>query len=988
LCHIDELVARAKELGQPAIAITDHGNMCGVYDLYKECKKQDIQPIYGIEFYHRVEGIEKRLHLIAFAKSMKGLKNLYKLHEISYKNQEVGHFGKKFPIITYDDLFKYKEDLIVTSACLGGHIPWLLQNNQLDEAVNQLQLLQSVFDDDYYIEYQANSIPEQATVNSDLYYLAKELNIKTIITNDTHYILQSDSKVHEMLLCMQTGDKMDNPNRFKFSVPDFWLKSEQEVYQTITGLPEREVCEAIINTIEIMNKCNFEFEIPNPEDCLPRFAEDEKLELRKLATEGFKEKIAQRRDIKLYSDRTKYELNVLEQKGYSGYYLIVSDYINWAKDNGIVVGPGRGSGVGSFLAYLTGMTSINPVPHGLLFERFLNPERMSSPDFDVDFSDRDLVVQYLRERWGGDNISSIIAFGTLTAKAVIRKVLSIHGFSMAQINEISKSLPKNLNLTLKDCEASEVFNHYKKRYPQLFEAMYRLENTIDHTSTHAAGILITPKAISEFAPPLYDSENNILISGFDKYMLEEIGLYKFDILKLETLNVIYDTLNLIKSNEGIDIDVDLLDYEDQTIYNDLCNGNVFGVFQLESQADLTKKLKPQSFEALTALNALIRPGVGDIEEYVQRMNGKEFKYYHDDEKPYMSPTYGTMVYQEQFMLRVNTLAGWTLGAGDKLRKVKNIRTNDELKQKYYEGCKTVGKVTNDADVESSWEEIVCALEGGYSFNKSHACSYAKIAFITAYLKHNYPVYYMAALMTAERDKSEKIAERVNQCRLMGIKILPPDINKSNHLYQVENGSIRYSINTIKAVGEKALNEIESTKPITSLGDLMMRGNLRVLDKRVVENLIKAGCFDFEMPDRYSMLGEYYQIRKDKKIAEAYLEYRQNDMDIARFEKETLGLYLTKSPYDRFTFKPFDEYDSGTQALTGGEIVRIKEVFDKNNKKMAFVTIATQHNNIELLVFANTFYKVQELLKEGNFVMAKGKKSENKLLLNELTLLEG
>lgn len=605
MCKIPELVKRVKELGQKAIAITDHGNMCGIYELYKECKKENIQPIYGIEFYQIVDGYDKRFHLTAWAKNMDGLKNLYKLHELSYKQQIDGRYGKKYPVITIEDILKYKQDIIIATACIGGYIPYLIKKDRYMEAYSTIEVLKAQFKNDFYIELQSNNIPEQTTINRELVKIANIYNIKTILTNDSHYILQDDAKVHEMLLCIQTKNKMSNPERFRFSQNDFWIKSEQEMIDTAKGINYEETMVAISNTYEIAEKCKFELELPKVEEALPKYSDNEQMTLRQLCNKGWKEKKHNKSKIEI--ERTNYELDIIESKGYSGYYLIVSDYINWAKSNNIVVGGGRGSGVGSFIAYLIGMTTLNPIEHGLLFERFLNPERYTSPDFDVDFSDREAVVQYLKERWGEDNVSNIIAFGKLTAKAVIRKVLSIHDFNMASINIINKSLPKKLNLTLEDCESSEQFQQLKKQHPCLVQAMYRLEGTIDHITQHAAGVLIVPKAVSEFVPSMYDSSTNMLVSGFNKYMLEELGLYKFDILKLKTLNVIDDTIKLIKQNHGIIIDFNDIEKDDENIYNDLCNGNVFGIFQLEDQAHMTQELQPRDFEGITALNALIRP---------------------------------------------------------------------------------------------------------------------------------------------------------------------------------------------------------------------------------------------------------------------------------------------------------------------------------------------------------------------------------------------
>jgi DNA polymerase-3 subunit alpha len=985
MCQVPELVKRAKEIGCKAVAITDHGTMSGVYDLYKQCKKEDVQPIYGIEFYHRVEGIEKRLHLIAYAKTMKGLKNLYKLHELSYKQAEAGAFGKRFPIITYDDLFKHKEDIVICTACVAGHIPYLILQQRSAEVYSTVEMLKVQFGDDFYLELQNNTLDEQTVVNRELIALSKLYNIKTILTCDTHYIFKSDAKIHEMLLCMQTQAKMSNPNRFKFSVNDFWLKTEKEMMQNMIGVSQEDIRIALNNTNEIANKCSFELEIPKAEEALPRYSDDEKKALRVLTTKGWKEK--KHGKTKKEFDRVNHELDIIEQKGYSGYFLIVSDYINWAKDNNIVVGGGRGSVVGSFVAYLSGITSINPIDNGLLFERFLNPERYTSPDADVDFSDQDAVIGYLQQRWGEDNVSKIISFGTLTAKAVIRKVLSIHGFDMTSINLINKSLPSKLNLTLKDCEQSGVFMKFKEKYPDLFNAMYRLEGTIDHVSQHAAGVLITPKPVREFVPAQYDGK--ILISGFDKYMLEELNLYKFDILKLTTLNVVDGCIKNIRQTKGIEINFDEINRSDNNIYSALCAGNVFGVFQFEKQKDFITKMQPRCFADLTALNALVRPGTGNPDEYHYRKNGGEFDQIKA-EHGYMGETYHTITYQEQIMMRVHTLAGWTLGKGDSLRKMKNISSDKELEEQFKRDCKSVGIVTDDTEIAELWKEVVDALEGGYSFNKSHACSYADLAYQTAWLKHYYPVEYMAALMTSRRTDAEEIAECVNQCKREGIKILPPDINKSDETYKVENNAIRFSINTIKGVGQSALKCITELLPVSSFDDFISRCNTRVVDKTVVTSLIKAGAFDEFEQNRYKLLSQYYSTRKTKQDRELAEEYNLKTSDfnkdvIARMEKEALGFYLTSSPFDTYSFKPLEAFSNDKYACIGGEITKVKIHVDKNGNKMAFVTLLTQFGAVDTIVFAKQYALYSEQIKVGSLLMVEGiKDGDAKIKTNKIT----
>ena len=987
MCKINELVSKAKEYGCKAIGITDHGTMSGAYDLYKECKKQGLQPIYGIEFYHRVDGIDKRLHLIAYAKSMTGLKNLYKLHELSYRNSEQGALGKRFPIITYGDLFAHKQDVIITTSCIAGHIPNLILNKKINEIYSTLEILKVQFGEDVYIELQNNTLDDQTTVNKDLIAYAKLYNIKTILTCDTHYVLKSDAKIHEMLLCMQTQSKMDNPKRFKFSANDFWFKSEDELKQNMVGVSQDDIRIALDNTNEIAEKCSFEYEPPKAENALPKYADDEKTTLRQLVNKGWKEKRHGKGKVEV--NRTNYELKIIEQKNYSGYYLIVSDYINWAKQNNIIVGGGRGSGVGSFIAYLTGMTSVNPIEHGLLFERFLNPERYTSPDFDVDFSDQDAVISYLSSRWGNKNVSKIIAFGTLTARAVIRKVMSIYGFDMTAINLVNKSLPKKLELTLKDCEASGVFNEFKKKHPDMWSAMYRLEGTIDRASTHAAGILITPSSISDFVPASF--VDGILVAGFDKYMLEELGLYKFDILKLTTLNVIDDCINNVLTSKNTIVNFGTINREDEAVYDDMCSGDVFGVFQLEEQRDFVKKMQPRCFADVTALNALIRPGTGNPEEYHKRKNGSSYERI-DAERAYMDETYHTITYQEQIMLRVHTLAGWTLGKGDSLRKVKHIGEDKALAELYKTDCKALGVINDDDAIAKTWNEIVDALEGGYSFNKSHACSYADLAFQTAWLKHYYPVEFMAAVMTSRRTSSEDISNCLMQCKMMGVKILPPDINKPDKAYKVENDAIRFSINTIKGVGENALVSINSILPVCSFSDFIARCDTRVVDKTVVTNLIKAGAFESFETNRYKLLSQYFKTRKMKTDGETtqYYEALMFDFDnkvIGKMEKEVLGFYLTRSPFSDFSFKPLTAFGTDKYACIGGEITKVKTILDKNNNKMAFVTLATEFGNVEMIVFSKQFASCEENLQIGKFVMVEGYKGgDAKIKTNKVTLI--
>jgi DNA polymerase-3 subunit alpha len=686
-------------------------------------------------------------------------------------------------------------------------------------------------------------------------------------------------------------------------------------------------------------------------------------------------------------ERVEYELNVIEQKGYSGYFCIVADYINWAKQNDIIVGAGRGSAAGSFVSYLSNIVDVNPVEHGLLFQRFLNPERQSSPDIDVDFSNQPKVFSYLKERWGYDKVSLIMAFGTLTAKAVFSKVLSIHGFQNTQIKQWTKTFPKILDLELKHCEDTEAFRTLRKTHNHLIEAMYRLEGVIDHITKHAAGVLITPKPISDFAPVIYDTENDMQIVGYDKYMLEAQGFYKFDILKLSTLNVIEDTINLVKQHKGDDISFDTITYDDDNVYSDLCTGNVFGVFQLSEQPEMTKQIEPVDFVGLTALNALIRPSAVS-QEYIERKNGKEFKYYSDLELTYMKQTYGVLVYQEQVMLRVHTLAGWSLGKGDSLRKEKDIKNNKELKNKYTMDCIERGYANNMLleDINNSWNDICTALDGGYSFNLSHACVYADIAYKTAWLKYYYPLEFMCALMSNKYDDSEVLAERVTQCKQLGIVILPPDINNASNKLTIENNAIRFALGSISGVGDEALEDIKSIQPITSFDYFINSINSQKCDMSVVINLIKAGCFEFTGQSKLELILYYLTFKKQKKKLLTYQDIVYNDSVKLQWEREALGLYLSKSPLDDYNFKAFDTYSENDNSILGGEVIKKKEVIDKNKNQMAFITLNTQYNNVECVVFASTYNDYKQLLNENELVMIQGKKSNGKLLVNKVTRL--
>jgi DNA polymerase-3 subunit alpha len=963
---IPKLVARAKEMNQKAIAITDHGNMYNVYELYSECKKQGVQPIYGCEFYHKVEGIDKSFHIITLAKTMKGIKNLYKLHKIAHESARVGKFGKIYPQITYEDLIKHKEDIIVTTACLGSHVSYMIEKGLDNELYNTIEMLQLQFGEDFYLELQSNTLTRQKYVNEKLIEIGKLYNIQTIITSDSHYVLKEDAYAHEVLLCIQSKNKMNNNNRFKFDVNDFWLKSEDEILNT--DLNKNDIKNAINNTLIIANKCNFELELPS--DVLPIFSENENHTLRKLVTDGWNTKKHEKGEVE--KERVKYELSIIESKGYSGYFLIVQDYINKAKEKGVIVGKGRGSSAGSFVAYLLGITDINPIEHGLLFERFLNPERESSPDIDTDFSEQQIVYDYLIEKWGKEHVSQINAFGKLTVKSVFSKVLSAFGFENSMIKKCTKSFPKKLNLTLADCEDTAIFKNMRKTHSHLIDIMYKLEGVIDHTSKHPAGILITPQKIEENIPVTYDKETGMMISGFDKYMLEKLGYYKFDILKLGTLKVIEDTLNLIGLPRE---DILPKDYNDENVYKDLCGGNVFGVFQLETQQDMTIKLQPEYFKALTALNALIRPG-SNKEQYLDRKNGEPFHFYHESEKEYMESTYNSLVYQEQIALRVKNLANWTLGKGDSLRKEKNISENGELYLQFKEDALNKGILTED-NVDSVWYEICEVLDGGYGFNLSHACVYADLSYTTAYLKHYYPLEFMCALMNNKYDDKEVLSERINQCRLLGIEVTSSNINSKEELIQINDGKIQFGIGSVSSVGGEAIKDIKEKQPFTSFEDFVARKDNRKCNVKTVIQLIKAGFFDIFQQDRVKLIKSL-----GVKSVDIYSDMSYNEKIRSQFEYEAFGFYIN-NPLYKLNFKQIKDYEDGDKVLIAGTFGKIKTIVDSNKNKMAFANLITETCNVDCILFSSTYNNYKDFLTNDKIYMVTGKKDGAKVLVDTI-----
>ena len=904
MAKIKELVAKVKEDGQQFIAITDHGSMAGHYDFEKECLAQGIKPILGCEFYMS-EGKQASkedcgYHIIVFAKDEVGLRNMYKLQARAYKEN---YYRKAH--INFDMLCELKEGLIVSSACIGGVIGQLTLNDPF-KAILEAQKYKKEFGDDFYLEIQPNDIPEQWTMNKALIKMSKELDIKIIATNDVHYVLKEDADIHEVLLALQVGKKMNDEKRFKFPTKDYWAKTNQEMLETFDGYTTEEkivIMEAMLNTSEIGNKCNAKvikgkFLPVYPH--LDGMTEDDYLAEK--TWEGFEKKYPKdypnrgqiRRDI-------AYELDVISKTGYSGYFINVADYIVDARKNGVLVGDGRGSGCGSKVVYCMDITNVDPVPHHLLFERFLAIGR--TPDIDVDFSNQEHVFKHLQQLHGMDNVARIATYGTLSCKNAIRKIMSCFDFSQKDIAIVNGSLPKNLDVTVEQSyNESDKFREFMDNNPFIAKCIRRLENTISHEGKHAGGFVVYEN-LTELTPCKYENDSNgvrcIPVVQFDKKQIESCGFYKMDVLGLENLTTVRYALDMIEENEGTQIDLDEIDFEDKEVYKMLSEGDVSGVFQIANQSGKVMEQKPNCFNDLIAVNALIRPGVDyNWGEYIERRHGKKWSV-HEDRKHYMNDTSGLMIYQEQFLLDCQTYAGWGIAYADNnIRKNKDIKNDIELQEKFINDSVARGY---DRELAASlWEEIkTCASQ--YSFNKSHATSYGVLSYKTAWLKCHYPIYWYASLLNSEIANQEKVEGLIAECKKKGIKILPPDINKGSYKFEGTKDGIRIPINYLKGVGEDVVKYIKKELvPITSFEDMLDRGIKKYIKKNVVIAMVKAGIFDFENENREHFMW-VYSMRNRKKtdikngVECPHLEY--NEKIKLQWEKDVYGMYLSKHPLE-------------------------------------------------------------------------------------------
>ena len=1040
---IKELVARAKELGMDSLAITDHGVMYGVIDFYRAAKDAGIKPIIGCEIYvspgsrfERETGHneDRYYHLVLLAENDKGYHNLMK---IVSKGFTEGYYYK--PRVDYEVLEQYSEGIIALSACLAGEVQKYLARNMYDEACKSALRYQKIFGKgNFFLELQDHGIDMQKKVNMDLLRMSSGLGIELVTTNDIHYIYDTDYEAHDILLCIQTGKKVMDEDRMRYEGGQYYLKSEEEMRALFPY-----ALQAIDNTAKIAARCNVEIEFGVRK--LPKYqvpkefwdSEEEEGEaswryLHHLCYEGLNRRYGSEKPE--LTERLDYELSVIRNMGFIDYFLIVWDFINYAKTNGIMVGPGRGSAAGSIVAYTLAITDIDPLKYDLLFERFLNPERVSMPDIDVDFcyERRGEVIDYVVSKYGKDNVAQIVTFGTLAAKGVIRDVGRVLDMPYAQVDAIAKMIPKELNITID--KALKMNPLLKKEYDENSQIKYlidmskRLEGLPRHTSMHAAGVLISQKAVDEYVP-LSRSSDGTITTQYIMTTLEELGLLKMDFLGLRTLTVIQDAVNLVKKNKGVTINLHDIDYNDKQVLDYIGTGKTDGIFQIESAGmkSFMKELKPESLEDIIAGIALYRPGPMDfIPKYLKGKNDRDSITYDCPQlEPILKTTHGCIVYQEQVMQIVRDLAGYTLGRSDLLRramsKKKQAVMEKERKNFVYgneeegvDGC--IKRGIDEATANKIYDEMIDFAK--YAFNKSHAAAYGVVSYQTAYLKYYYPVEFMASLLTSVIDNSSKVIEYVQTCKGMGIDILPPDINQSERNFTAQGGAIRYGLSALKSIGKAMVDQLVAERnargPFQNLQEFLERISECDLSKRIVESLIKAGALDCLEGNRRQKMMIYTSImdnisQSKKKMMAGQMslfdivdDELKSDFEIKfpkvnefskqellAFEKEVIGLYVSGHPLEEYQnmwkknitrtsldFQLNDEDETAVadnaREIIGGIISEVTVKVTKQNSVMAFVTIEDLYGTVEVLVFPKLYEKYRQIIAEDNKVFITGR----------------
>lgn len=1006
--RIKELVGKAQEFKMPALAMTDHGNLFGAVEFYRHVTKAGIKPIIGCEVYvapgsHKDRGNtdneEGSFHLILLAKDNSGYKNLVSLVTKAYLD---GFYYK--PRIDMDLLEQYSGGLIGLSACLKGEIPSYLQKGLIDRAREKALAYKHILGpENFYLEIQANGLPEQIAVNRQLIDLGKELHIGVVATNDCHYLKKEDAKAHEVLLCIQTGKTLKDVNHMKFSSEEFYFKSPAEMKEAFKDIPE-----AIENTIRIAEKCNVEFSLGH--SLLPQYkaegGEDPNVFLSNLAKTGLEKKFGNNPP-QIYSERLKTELAVIRKMDYASYFLIVWDFIKHARSKGIPVGPGRGSAAGSLVSCCLDITELDPIKYGLLFERFLNPDRISMPDIDVDFCQdrRGEVISYVAEKYGKDHVAQIITFGTMAAKAAIRDVGRAMDMPYAEVDKIAKLVPNTLKITID--EAIKAEPQLKELYvsnpavSELLDIAMRLEGLNRHASTHAAGVVISPVPLTEYTPLYKNPSDESIATQFDMGSIEKIGLLKFDFLGLKTLTVIEKTLEYIKQG-GRELLLKDIPLEDKKTYELLISGHTTGVFQLESSGmrDILVRMQPNKFEDLIALIALYRPGpMAWIDDFIKQKKGEVKPSYKMPQlKELLEETYGIILYQEQVMMIANKIANFSMGQADILRRAMGKKKPEEmekLKEVFIKGA------VDNKIPEKKAARLFETMEpfARYGFNKSHSAAYAYVSFQTAYLKAHYPVEFMAATLSLDMNDTDKIVKSINECRKMKIENLPPDINESGREFKVIGNTIRFGLEAVKGVGSAAIESILESKtatgPFLSMEDFLNRVDTRKVNKKVLENLIKAGAFDslgITRSNAMSFIHNSLNGARSRSLfgqqnifgsqdeTETVKEW--DEKEILSNEKEALGFYITGHPLMKYRGKlsalnikktsELENLADREEVQVAGVISNIKK-FQKRGTSdtMAYLTLEDEEGNIEAIAFPDLYRNKAELLKKDMPVIVKG-----------------
>ena len=1036
--RINEIFKEVKNLGMEAVAITDHGSMFGVVDFYKKALKEGVKPIIGCEVYTAPRTMNDKDaskdknagHLVLLAENNTGYKNLIKLVSRAYTE---GFYYK--PRIDYDLLEKHTEGIIALSACLAGDIQRFIMERNPEKARKRALCLSEMFGkDNFYLELQDHGIPEQKLVNQELIKISNELQIPLVATNDVHYIRKEDSRAHDILLCIQTGKMLSDSERMKFPTDEFYLKSREEMAELFDYAPE-----AIENTARIAERCNVTFDFDQtylPEFDVPEGTSNNDY-LRKLCLQGLRERYGEITEE--LAERFEYEIGVIEEMGYVDYFLIVWDFIRFAKESGIVVGPGRGSCGGSIVAYILKITDVDPIRYNLIFERFLNPERITMPDIDIDFEDdrRQEVIEYVVEKYGKEKVAQIITFGTMAARAAIRDVGRVLDIPYGDVDRIAKLVPTDLGITIG--KALETSTEFKAMYDSDQNSKYLIDNAMKlegmprHASTHAAGVVISKDAVDEYVP-LYLHDDSV-VTQFTMGLLEELGLLKMDFLGLRNLSVIKNALKFIEASQCKKIDLGNITFDDADVFEMISKGDTLGVFQLESAGmrQFMKELKPESFEDIIAGISLFRPGPMDsIPAYIKNKNNpKEIKYVHKSLKEILDVTYGCLVYQEQVMQVVRELGGYSYGRSDLVRRAMSKKKMDVMqKERQYfihgktdengiieiDGCMRKGVPEEAAN--KIFDDMIDFAK--YAFNKSHAAAYAILAYQTAYLKKYYPVEFMAALLTSVTGNSAKVAQYIQDCKRMGIDVLPPDINTSYKHFTVNGRNINFGLLAIKNVGKGIIaSTIKERKsaPYKSFIDFCERVETSELNKRAVESMIKSGVFDSLKINRSQLLGCFEKviegIQRDKRRnvkgqVSLFDTSSDESIDALRydkipereefpmktllaFEKEMLGVYISGHPLGEYeeligkgkfvsSSEMKEQHEAGGPSrvkdndliYAAGVITALQKKFTRNNNRMAFLQVEDLYSSFEVIVFPNIYEKCISCVEEEKIIIVYGK----------------